>query len=171
MKLILRGSCICLAFLFLLFAGGVSFMMPAKASARMPIARIAGKNLVHLEVAATESEIERGLMYRTFMPEDNGMVFLFSPPRPVKFWMYHTLISLDMCFIHNGKIVKICEEVPPCRSENPMECPTYPKGPGFVVSYVLELNGGYAKRHGIKEGDEVVFELPDKTEGDSTKSK
>jgi hypothetical protein len=99
------------------------------------------------------------------------MVFLFTPPRAVKFWMFHTLISLDMCFIHNDKIVKICHDVPPCRSENPMDCPTYPEGQGVVTSYVLELNGGYAKRHGIKEGDTVIFELPDKTDGDSTKSK
>ena len=146
-------------------------MMPVRASARMPLARIAGKNIVQLEVAATESEIKRGLMYRTFMPEDSGMVFIFSPPQSVKFWMYHTLISLDMCFIHDGKIVKICQEVPPCRSEDPNDCPTYPEGQGPVVSYVLELNAGYVKRHGIKEGDKIVFELPDKTDGESTKSK
>lgn len=142
----------------------VSASMSAQASAKMPVARIAGNNLVQLEVASTDAEIEKGLMYRTFLPEDCGMVFLFTPPRAVKFWMYHTLISLDMCFVQNGKIVKICQDVPPCRSENPLECPTYPPGAGLIASEVIELNGGYTKRHGIKEGDTVSFEFPDKTE-------
>src|SRR6516225_7899828 len=149
------------------FLGTVASYMQAHASARMPVARIAGNHTVHLEVASTEAEIEHGLMYRTSLPEDCGMVFLFAPPLAVKFWMYHTLISLDMYFIHNGKIVRICQNVPPCRSENPMDCPTYPEGERCVVSEVLELNGGYTKRHGIKEGDSVVFELPDSKDGDS----
>ena len=166
MKLISSSSylhLVCCLTLIFCFAS-ISASMSAQASAKMPVARIAGKNLVQLEVASSDAEIERGLMYRTFLPEDCGMVFLFTPPRAVKFWMYHTLISLDMCFVHDGKIVKICQDVPPCRSENPLECPTYPPGSGTVVSEVIELNGGYTKRHGIKEGDTVSFEFPDKPE-------
>jgi uncharacterized membrane protein (UPF0127 family) len=134
--------------------------MSVRANAKMPVVRIAGKNVVKLEVAATDREIERGLMYRQSMPEDCGMVFLFHPPRAVKFWMYHTLISLDMCFVQSGKIVKIFHNVPPCRSENSTDCPTYPEREALLATEVIELNGGYAERHGIKEGDDVVFELP-----------
>jgi uncharacterized membrane protein (UPF0127 family) len=133
--------------------------MSVRANAKMPVVRIASKNVVKLEVASTPAEIEHGLMYRTFLPEDCGMVFLFHPPRAVKFWMYHTLISLDMCFVNDGKIVKIFHNCPPCRSEDPSRCPTYPESE-MMVSEVIELNGGYAQRHGIKEGDEVSFELP-----------
>ncbi len=68
-----------------------------------------GDQEVKLEVASSSEEIEHGLMYRTSMPETQGMVFLFHPHRPVAFWMYHTLISLDMLFVRDGKIVKICK--------------------------------------------------------------
>jgi hypothetical protein len=154
-----NGRRVIFCLLFYVYIGAVFFQPPAWADLRMPQARIAGKNVVKLEVATSESEIERGLMYRTYLPEDCGMVFLFNPPRPIQFWMYHTLIPLDMCFINNGKIVKIFHEVPPCRSENPGDCPTYPQGSGLLASEVIEVNGGYAKRHGIKEGDKVTFEI------------
>src|ERR1700690_2661917 len=75
------------------------------AFAKMPLAKI-GSNTVKLEVATTEAEIEKGLMYRTSLPEDQGMVFLFTPPRAVNFWMAHCFISLDMLFVRDGKIVK-----------------------------------------------------------------
>jgi len=119
-----------------------------------------GKNVVTLEVAATSEEVQRGLMYRTAMPEDSGMVFLFRPTQAVNFWMYHTLIPLDMMFVKGGKIVKLFEKVPPCKSEDPNQCAKYPEGPGVEVTEVIEVNSGYAKRHGIKEGDAVTFEIP-----------
>ncbi len=125
----------------------------------MPSARI-GNNLVKLEVATTPEQIERGLMYRTSLAPDSGMVFIFHPARPVKFWMYHTLIPLDMCFVYQGRIVKIFENVQPCHSEDPRQCPTYPQeDPGINVTEVIEVAGGYAKSHGIKEGDKVTYEL------------
>lgn len=130
------------------------------ALAKVPLANFGGGRLVKLEVASSKQEVERGLMYRTSLPEDAGMVFLFHPPRPINFWMYHTLIPLDMFFVKDGKIIKLFEQVPPCKSENPSDCPIYPQGPGIVVSEVIEVNGGYAKRHGLKEGDSVKFEFP-----------
>jgi len=126
----------------------------------MPTVTIGTGNVVKLEVASTDAEIARGLMYRTSLPEDCGMVFLFRPTRAVSFWMYHTLISLDMCFVKDGKIIAICQEVPPCRSQNAQDCPTYPSGGPIAVSEVIELKGGYARRHGIKEGDPVTFTIP-----------
>ena len=94
------------------------------------------------------------------MPEDSGMVFLFHPARAVNFWMYHTLIPLDMLFVKDGKVVKLFEHVAPCKSENPHDCPTYPAGAGLSVSEVIEVNSGWAGRHGVKEGDQVTFDLP-----------
>lgn len=125
----------------------------------MPLAKI-GSNTVKLEVATTEAEIEKGLMYRTSLPEDQGMVFLFTPPRAVNFWMAHCFISLDMLFVRDGKIVKIFENVPPCRAQNERDCPQYPEGQGIVVNQVVEVAGGYAKRHNVKVGDTVALELP-----------
>jgi hypothetical protein len=134
--------------------------MSSKAEAKVPLAKFSNGSMVKLEVASSPEAITRGLMYRTSMPEDSGMVFLFHPMRAVNFWMYHTLMPLDMLFIRDGSIVKLFENVPPCKSENPEDCPRYPSGAGIQVSEVIELNGGYAKRHGLKEGDTVTFELP-----------
>lgn len=133
--------------------------LPA-ASAKVPTAQIDG-NKIKLEVASNEAQIRRGLMYRTAMPEDHGMVFLFRPERGVKFWMAHCFISLDMLMIKDGKIVKIFENVPPERDKPEAECPTYPSASEepVVVSEVVEVNGGYAKRHHLKEGDAVKFSL------------
>ncbi len=127
---------------------------------KMPIGKIGANNIVKLEVAQTEKEIERGLMYRTSLPEDQGMVFIFTPPRPVNFWMAHCFISLDMLFVKNGKIIKIFENVPPCRAQNERDCPTYPAGAGLEVSEVVELAAGYSKRHNVKVGDPVTFDMP-----------
>lgn len=132
----------------------------SEAEAKVPLAKFSNGSTVKLEVASSPEEITRGLMYRTSMPEDSGMVFLFHPLRAVNFWMYHTLIPLDMLFVRDGTIVKLFENVPPCKSENPEDCPRYPSGAGIQVSEVIELNGGYARRHGLKEGDTVTFELP-----------
>lgn len=132
----------------------------ANGKAKMPMVDIAGKANVTLEVADTEPKITRGLMYRTSLAPDAGMVFLFRPNREVNFWMYHTLIPLDMLFVKNNKIVKLIADVQPCKSENPQDCATYPGGRGVDVSEVIELAAGYAKQHSIKEGDTVTFNLP-----------
>ena len=129
-------------------------------AAKMPVAIFSSdKNVVKLEVAETSEQIQRGLMYRMSLPEDSGMVFLFHPPRPTRFWMYHTLIPLDMIFVRDGKILRICENVPPCRSENPHDCALYPEEGDITVSEVVEVNGGYCKRHGIKPSDTIKFAL------------
>lgn len=127
--------------------------------AESPVVEV-GKNKVKVEVAQSQAEIERGLMFRTSLPEDHGMIFLFHPPRKVRFWMFNCNISLDMLFIKDGKILKISRDVPPCRSADPHECPTYPADGEIDASEVLEVNAGYCQRHGVKEGDSVRFRLP-----------
>ena len=136
---------------------GLTFSVPA--AAKVPVAEI-GNNKIKLEVARTDEEITRGLMYRTSLPPHNGMVFLFRPSRPVKFWMKNCFISLDMLFIKDGKIVKICENVPPCKEPAGQPCPTYPDGDAIEVSEVVEVNAHYARKYGIKEGDAVRFVFP-----------
>lgn len=146
-----------MALLFVLSA--TSFIFGNGASAAMvPLAKI-GKNVVKLEVAQSRAQIEKGLMFRTSLPEDAGMVFLFHPQRPVRFWMHNCFISLDMLFIKDGKIIQICHDVPPCKAAKSSDCPLYPESGEIEVTEVLEVNAGYAAKHGIKEGDEVKFEV------------
>ncbi len=128
-----------------------------EAMAKMPTA-IIGKNTIKLEVAQTPAEIERGLMFRTSLEKDSGMVFLFSPARPVRFWMFNCLIALDMIFIKDGKIAKISKNVPPCKEHDPSKCPTYPDET-VTVDHVIEVNSGYCERNNIQEGDAVKFEF------------
>lgn len=129
-----------------------------EALAMLPTVKL-GDQEVKLEVAASAAEIQHGLMFRTSMPEMQGMVFLFHPARQVAFWMYHTLIPLDMLFIKDGKIIKICKQVPPCKSEDTSKCPQYPSDGFVTVTEVVEVNGGYCDRHGVKEGDAIQFDF------------
>jgi len=111
------------------------------------------KTVVALEVARNEPERSRGLMHRTSMPEQGGMIFLFDRPGIYPFWMKNTLIPLDMFWTDtSGKVVWIAESVPPCTAD---PCAQYP--PQAVASYVIETNAGFAKRHGVKVGDVVTL--------------
>jgi uncharacterized membrane protein (UPF0127 family) len=102
-----------------------------------------------VEVADTPQAEMRGLMFRKELAADHGMLFLFSPPQDVAFWMKNTLIPLDMFFIKpDGTIARIAENATP-ESLKPIYA-------GAVISAVLEVPGGTAKRIGAKAGDKVV---------------
>lgn len=110
---------------------------------------IAGQTIL-LEVARTADEQSMGLMYRTELPKDRGMLFVFNPPRPVKFWMKNTLIPLDMLFVSNGVVRYIGKEIPPCKVER---CPSYGPEANMAIDAVIELPGGRAAELKIKVGD------------------
>lgn len=100
------------------------------------------------ELALDDAQRAQGLMFRKSMPSENGMLFDFGEARAVAMWMRNTLIPLDMLFIgSDGRITHIHENAVP-HSEAIISS----RGP---VKFVLELNGGAAKRSGIKPGDMV----------------
>jgi uncharacterized protein len=111
---------------------------------------IMANRLFELEVAQTPRQQEFGLMYRTFMPPNRGMLFPFKPAQPVKFWMKHCLMSLDMIFVRQGIVVAIAPKVPPCE-KNP--CPTY--GPDEPVDQVIEVKSGRTAEIGLKVGSKI----------------
>lgn len=113
---------------------------------------------INLEVARTREQQSLGLMYRTELADDRGMLFPFEFPRRASFWMKNVPISLDMVFLLDGKVQDIAENVPPCESD---PCPVY--GPGaLLVDQVIELRGGRAMELGLQPGDEVsVIALED----------
>ena len=103
-----------------------------------------------VEVARTEAEQARGLMYRQSLAPDAGMLFPFSPPRPASFWMKNTLIPLDIIFIRaNGSIARIAANTVPHSLD--------PVAVSEPVAAVLELAGGRAAALGIREGDRVSW--------------
>jgi len=106
--------------------------------------------LVKVEIANTTAARELGLMYRSHLDEDAGMIFVFPSPDRLSFWMKNTEIPLDMIFADSaGKIVGIVENAEPF-SEKPL-------GVGADSQYVLEVNGGFAQRHHVTAGDRLKF--------------
>jgi uncharacterized protein len=132
---------------------------PAGQPQRLPIeAHVTfGGRRIELEVARTPLQEQIGLMFRTSMPIDHGMAFLFDPPRPTRFWMQNTLIPLDMLFVYQGKIAYVAANVPPCTTPS---CTTYgPPDYNTLIDTVIELNAGMAQKLQIKTGDSAKVEF------------
>jgi uncharacterized protein len=103
-----------------------------------------------VELARTPLEQAKGLMFRTAMGLDEGMVFPFDPPRGASFWMRNTVIPLDLIFIApDGRISNIAANAVPY-DETPLTSTGEAKA-------VLELNGGRAAQLGIVPGDKVEW--------------
>jgi uncharacterized membrane protein (UPF0127 family) len=103
-----------------------------------------------VEVAATSDQQAQGLMFRTAMGADEGMIFPMKPARPASFWMHNTVLPLDIIFIGtNGRIITIAANAVPYDDT--------PLASGGFASGVLELNGGRAAQLGIKVGDKVAW--------------
>jgi uncharacterized membrane protein (UPF0127 family) len=102
-----------------------------------------------VQIAATEEQQERGLMFYRSLPGNVGMIFPYDPPQNIAFWMKNTLIPLDMVFIRaDGTIARIVTAK--ALDETPVPA-------GEPVAAVLELRGGRAAELGIREGDKVEW--------------
>lgn len=113
-----------------------------------------GEQRIALEVPQTPEQYDKGLMFRSTLPNDRGMYFRFDPPRPVNFWMRNTLYPIDMVFIYQGRVQQVLAHVPPCETT---DCPTY--GSALQpISAVLELRAGRAAELGLNRGVTVQFE-------------
>ncbi|MDB5492260.1 MAG: hypothetical protein JWO78_2109 [Micavibrio sp.] len=115
----------------------------------LTITREDGKEIaLSVEMAISDEAEEKGLMFRTSMPENSGMLFTFEHEAIRAFWMKNTLIPLDMIFIRkDGKIVNIHENAIPKDLT-----PIFSAGPANAV---LEINGGRARQLGLKTGDTI----------------
>lgn len=119
---------------------------------QVPLTITSGKQ-VHrftVEVARTPQEQAYGLMNRSELAPDRGMIFPMDPPRDAAFWMKNTLIPLDMIFVRpDGSIANIAANTVPLSLE-----PVPSDGP---VKAVLEIAGGRAAELGIEPGDKVAW--------------
>lgn len=103
---------------------------------------------INVELAISDTQRERGLMFRTKMADDAGMLFDFQTPREIGMWMANTPMSLDMFFIDaNGVIREIVEHTVPFSRDVILA--------DGEMQGVLEMKAGSAKRFGITEGDIV----------------
>ncbi len=106
---------------------------------------------VVVEVVRTSAERQHGLMDRRALDADRGMLFLFERPDALSFWMHNTYIPLDIIFIEPGMtILGIVENAEPLTD-------TSRNVPG-LSQYVLEVNAGFSRRHGLASGTTVRFE-------------
>lgn len=106
---------------------------------------------VEVEIASNDPDRSRGLMFRKSMPEGAGMVFVFPEELPRSFWMKNTLLPLDMIFAAaDGTIVGIVENTEPLTTTS--------RRVEGESKYVLEVNGGWASRHGVAAGDRIRIE-------------
>ena len=107
-----------------------------------------------VELATNEAAREHGLMMRTSLAADHGMLFVFPDTAPRGFWMKNTLIPLDILYFDaQRKLVSAQLDVPPCKAD---PCPIYPSaGP---ARYVLELSAGTARRIGARDGDTLAID-------------
>jgi uncharacterized membrane protein (UPF0127 family) len=118
-------------------------------SLRFPEAASSAKLTV--EMARASAEHERGLMFRTKMAENQGMLFEWPEQARRVFWMRNTCIPLDMLFLaKDGTVAGIQEQVPTLNeAPRTVPCP---------AAYVLEVNAGWCRRHGVKPGMHMKLE-------------
>ncbi len=104
-----------------------------------------------VELAIKPEEFQRGLMFRTELAPDAGMLFVAKFPQRHTFWMKNTLIPLDMIFIGaDRRIVGVVENAEP-QTLTGRFVPA-------LSQYVLDIPGGASARRGIHEGQQVVFQ-------------
>lgn len=105
---------------------------------------------LRVEVAQTDEDRLQGLMNRDQLPEDQGMLFVFTTPRILSFWMRNTFIPLDIAFINEKGIIVDIQTMQPI-DESKHYISTAP------ALYALEVNAGWFKKHKIKKGDQITF--------------
>jgi uncharacterized membrane protein (UPF0127 family) len=135
---------------FVVMSAPAELIQPSIAAEQQTL-EIASKTGVHVfavELAVTDAERERGLMFRKQLPDGQGMLFDFKREQEVSMWMENTYVPLDMIFIRkDGRILRIAENTEPLS-----RAIISSRGP---VLAVLEVLGGTANKLGIAAGDRV----------------
>ncbi len=116
---------------------------------RVTISGDFGKAAFNVDLAADDSSRAQGLMHVQQMPASKGMLFVYERPQPMSFWMRNTLIELDMLFLDGFGVIQHIHH-----RAKPLDETVISSGPQLLLG-VLEINGGLARRMGIKTGDIV----------------
>ena len=130
---------------------GIALLLSASAAvaqSRLPVTTLnAGIHLIRAEVAATEADRQVGLMNRTQLGLNEGMIFDFQAPAMVCMWMKNTLVPLSVAFMDaDGTIVNIEDMQPQTQDAH---CTKKP------ARYALEMNQGWFKQKNLKPGTKV----------------
>jgi uncharacterized membrane protein (UPF0127 family) len=125
---------------------------PAADASTLEIVSKTGVHVFRVELAVTDEERARGLMFRKHLPEGQGMLFDFKRDQDVSMWMENTYVSLDMIFIRaDGRIARIAENTEPLSRKIISS--------GTPVRAVLEVVAGTARKLGLAPGDKVAHPM------------
>jgi uncharacterized membrane protein (UPF0127 family) len=103
--------------------------------------------IVRVEIATMTAEKQRGLMGRTALAEDAGMLFVFDRVQQLSFWMKDTLIPLSIAYINDSGHIADIQDMQPLD-----ETPHLSAEP---AKYALEVNQGFFNKHGVEVGNKV----------------
>ena len=112
-----------------------------------------GGQVIKTEFVYDTASALRGMQFRSSIAPDHGMLYAHRTPGKYGYWMFQTLIPLDMIWMdpkHN--VVEIVESAPPCKTPA-TQCPHY--GGSEVAQYVLQLGAGMARKYSLKVGDTI----------------
>jgi uncharacterized membrane protein (UPF0127 family) len=110
---------------------------------------------IRAEVMTREADMRRGMMWRDSLPEGRGMLFIHGSPGKNPYWMYQVKVPLDIIWMDiRGKVVEVVENAPPCKTAA-SQCPQY--GGNETALVILELPGGYGRKHGVQTGAIIKF--------------
>jgi uncharacterized protein len=114
-----------------------------------------GGRVIKVETMIDTADLRRGMIYRTSLAPDHGMLFVHPKSDNYPYWMYHILIPLDIIWIgEDHKIVEMVLNAQPCKL-TPDKCPQYLSA--RPAHYVLELPGGTAKKYNLGTGQQVTW--------------
>ncbi len=114
---------------------------------------LANGQVIKTEFVYETTDALRGMQFRKSLPPDRGMLYAHRIPGKYGYWMFQTLIPLDMIWMDSKHtVVEIVENVPPCQTAA-SQCPHY--GGHEAAQYVLQLAAGMAKKYGVKNGDTI----------------
>lgn len=155
-QLMMKLTLAALLFIFLIFVYIQSYIKPQGGVADKDFAEIRINNvLIKAEIADTGEKRAVGLMNRTSLDNDSGMLFIFENEGYHQFWMKDTLISLEILFIDKNLTIVQILEMEPCRTSD-WQCTIY--SPNQPIKYALELNVNFSKLNNVKIGDKIKIE-------------
>jgi len=119
-----------------------------------PVTLPSGK-VIRAETMIDQIDVQRGLMFRTSLTPDHGMLFVYPTSDYHQHWMYQVLIPLDIIWLDSERnIVEMVENAQPCKTQA-SKCAQY--GGKRVSAYVLEIGGGMARKYGLQPGQMVQW--------------
>ncbi len=115
---------------------------------------------IRAEIAETEAEHAQGLMFRTKLGPNEGMLFVFDDEDFRSFWMKNTLINLSIGYFDKNKKLVDIQEMKAMGPTKESQLPGYPSK--FPAKYALEMQEGWFKKHNVKIGSKFIYKESNK---------